>query len=143
PWVPTRSGLQRNSLPAIARWKILDNLRRSATAPATIAVLLLGWTPPPGSPWAWTAIGLAALVCPVVMRLPAFVRGPASGQSERVFARMLVDDLNTDIARAVLQLVFLANQAYQMVHAITVTLVRLGFTQRWLLEWETSAASAD
>ena len=142
PWVPTRSGLQRNRLPAIARWKILDNLRRSVTAPVIVAVLLLGWSVLPGSPLVWTAIGLAALVFPIVMRVAAFGRGPATGQSERVFIRTLVEDLNSDIARVVLQLVFLANQAYQMVHAITVTLVRLGVTQRWLLEWETAAASA-
>src|SRR5438477_8474118 len=37
PWVPTRgSGLARNSLPLISRWKILDNLRRSLIAPATV-----------------------------------------------------------------------------------------------------------
>src|SRR4029450_354582 len=142
PWVPTRSGLQRNRLPAIARWKILDNLRRSVTAPGVGAVLLLGCSVLPGSPPVWTAIGLAALVCPIVMRLAAFGRGPAIGQSERVFIRTLVEDLNSDIARVLLQLVFLANQAYQMVHAITVTLVRLGVTQRWLLEWEPPAASA-
>src|SRR5206468_4021261 len=37
---------------------------------------------------------------------------------------------------------FLANQAYEMVDAITVTLVRLGITKHRLLEWETAAASA-
>ncbi|OLC45204.1 MAG: carbohydrate-binding protein [Acidobacteria bacterium 13_1_40CM_65_14] len=142
PFVPTRSGLQRNGLPLVARWKILDNLRRSVMAPATVAVLLLGWSVLPGSPAAWTAIGLAALVFPVVMRLVPFVRGPTPGQAERVFIRSLVEDLNTDIARALLQLVFLANQAYEMLHAITVTLVRLGFTHHRLLEWETAAASA-
>src|SRR6185503_5659508 len=40
-----------------------------------------------------------------------------------------------------LQLVFLASQAWEMVHAISVTLVRL-VTKRRLLEWETAAASA-
>jgi len=42
----------------------------------------------------------------------------------------------------VLQITFLASQAWQMLHAITVTLVRLTVTQRRLLEWETAAASA-
>src|SRR5471030_2373081 len=59
PFVPSPTGLQRNRLPLITRWKILDNLRRSLMAPATLAILLLGWTVLPGSPFVWTAIGLA------------------------------------------------------------------------------------
>ena len=39
PFVPSRAGLQRNRLPLIARWKILDNLRRSLLPPATVALL--------------------------------------------------------------------------------------------------------
>src|SRR5216684_3074221 len=47
-----------------------------------------------------------------------------------------------DGVRVSLQLAFLANHAYEMLHAITVTLVRLGITKHRLLEWETAAASA-
>ncbi len=50
PFVPSRTGLQRNRLPLMSRWKILDNLRRSLMAPATVALLLLGWTVLPGTP---------------------------------------------------------------------------------------------
>ncbi len=38
PLVPTRAGLERNRLPVIARWRILDNLRRTLVAPATVAI---------------------------------------------------------------------------------------------------------
>ena len=37
PFVPSRRGIAHNHLPLIARWKILDNLRRSALPPATVA----------------------------------------------------------------------------------------------------------
>ena len=40
PYVPARSGLKRNRLPLISRWKIFDNLRRSLLPPATMALLL-------------------------------------------------------------------------------------------------------
>ena len=57
--------------------------------------------------------------------------------------RTSVEDLRSDAARVALQLAFLANQAYEMLHAIAVTLVRLGDAhRRRLLEWETAAASA-
>ena len=63
PIVPTRAGWQRNHLPLIARWKIFDNLRRSLMAPATVALLLAGWTRGcPGPPVAWTAAALAPRV---------------------------------------------------------------------------------
>ena len=51
----TRAAAQvRNPLPALERWKIIDNLRRSLVPPALIALLVLGWTLLPGSPWVWT-----------------------------------------------------------------------------------------
>src|SRR4029434_1623847 len=75
PFVPTRSGLRRNRLPLVSRWKILDNLRRSLMAPATVALLLLGWTVLPASPLAWTAIGLAAVALPLCLRLFQLLRG--------------------------------------------------------------------
>ena len=57
PFVPSRTGLTRNRLPLIARWKILDNLRRSLLPPATLLLLVLGWTVLPGRPVVWTAVG--------------------------------------------------------------------------------------
>ncbi|HMB78456.1 MAG TPA: hypothetical protein VKI43_00240, partial [Vicinamibacterales bacterium] len=142
PFVPSPTGLQRNRLPLIARWKILDNLRRSLMAPATLAILLLGWTVLPGSPDIWTGIGLGAVAWPMVLGLLQLLGGPARMQSVPAFLRSTIEDLETDLARVLLQLAFLANQAYEMLHAITVTLVRLGITKHRLLEWETAAASA-
>jgi cyclic beta-1,2-glucan synthetase len=127
PVVPTRSGWRRNRLPLIARWKIFDNLRRSLVAPATVALLLAGWTVLPGSPLAWTAIGLAALSFPVGDQIVALLA--TLGRRARWRA-----------ARSALQATFLASQAYDMLHAIIVTLIRVGFTHERLLEWETAAA---
>jgi len=65
PIVPTRSGFERNRLPLISRWKILDNLRRTQVPLATVVLLLMGWTVLPGSPLVWTLGVLAALAFPV------------------------------------------------------------------------------
>ena len=142
PFVPSPTGLQRNRLPLVSRWKILDNLRRSVLAPATVVLLVLGWTVLPGEPLAWTAIGLAAIALPIALRALQLLGGPARLESPSAFLRATIDDLNTDIVRVSLQLAFLANHAYEMVHAITVTLVRLGITKHRLLEWEAAAVSA-
>ena len=64
PVVPTRTGLARNVLPLVSRWKILDNLRRSLLAPVTVALFLMGWLWLPGRPVVWTAAGLAAVTFP-------------------------------------------------------------------------------
>ena len=142
PLVPTRRGVERNSLPVISRWKILDNLRRTLVAPATLGVLALAWLVLPGSPLVWTVGVLAALafpLYPIAVRLGA---GPAPQQPLGVFLRILADDLKTAGAQTLLQITFLAYHAYEMAHAIALTLVRLVLTQRRLLEWETAASAA-
>ena len=46
------------------------------------------------------------------------------------------------LARAALDVALLAYRAWEMLHAIVLTLVRLLITQRRLLEWETAAAAS-
>ncbi|HEY2906806.1 MAG TPA: DUF3131 domain-containing protein, partial [Vicinamibacterales bacterium] len=142
PFVPSRGGFQRNRLPLVSRWKIVDNLRRSVMAPATLALLVLGWTVLRGSPIVWTAIALAAALLPLALRVLQIAAGRTRLESSTAFVRTTAEDIETELVRLSLQLTLLANQAYEMVHAITVTLVRLGVTKRRLLEWETAAASA-
>ncbi|MGE0454567.1 MAG: glucoamylase family protein [Vicinamibacteria bacterium] len=143
PFVPTRSGLRRNRLPLISRWKILDNLRRSLMAPATVALLLLAWTALPGSPFAWTAAVLAALAFNLYPLALKALGGPPAQQPWRVFLRLLREDASTALAQSGLQLTFLASEAWQRAHAIGLTLVRLTASHGRLLEWETAAASAE
>ncbi len=143
PIVPTRRGLRRNRLPLISRWKILDNLRRSLMAPATVALLVLGWTVLPGSPAVWTVAVLAALAFNLYPLALAALGGPPPQQPWRVFLRVVREDANTALAQTGLQLTFLASQAWERVHAIALTLVRLVATKRRMLEWETAATSAE
>ncbi len=140
PWVPTRQGLERNPLTLISRWKILDNLRRSLMAPALLVALVAGWVMLPGSPLVWTGLALIVPFAQAVLRLAASTKGPSHGQLLRVYARTLVDDLAADLTRASLQVLFLAHQSYQMIHAIGITLVRMVITRRRLLEWEPQAS---
>ena len=141
PVVPSRSGLKRNRLPLISRWKIFDNLRRSLAAPATVASLVVAWTVMPGSPTVWTAAILAAIAFPLYPVLLEAASGPRLRQPWRVFLGAVVGEVRTVLARVSLQLTFLASQAYERAHAIALTLVRLAVTRR-MLEWETAAASA-
>jgi cyclic beta-1,2-glucan synthetase len=142
PFVPSRRGLERNTLPAISRWKILDNLRRSLVAPTLLVMLVAGWMVLPGARWTWTlaAVGVAASqLLPVVARL---LIGPRRSQSIPVFLANLRRDTVTSLAQIFLSITFLAFHALDSAHAIGVTLVRLVVTKRRLLEWETAAATA-
>ena len=141
PFVPSRRGITRNSLPLIARWKILDNLRRSLIAPVLLALLVAGWTVLPGARWFWTSSVLVVLASQLLPVLARLVAGPRRAQSVPVFWRNFANDLATGLAQAALSLTFLAYHAWDAVHAIGVTLIRLGVTKRRLLEWETAAAA--
>jgi cellobiose phosphorylase len=142
PLVPTGHGLERNRLPLISRWKILDNLRRSLVAPALLAMLASAWTWLPGSPLGWTLAALTVFGFPLLPPLVHFANGPRPQQPLGVFLHDVWAELETAGAQVLLQIVLLASHAYEMLHAIILTLVRVVITQRRLLEWETAAVSA-
>ncbi len=142
PFVPTRQGFERNHLPLIGRWKILDNLRRSLVAPALIVFLASAWTWLPGAPLGWTIAALVVLGFPLLPPAVHLLGGPRPQQPFGVFLRDVWSELETASSQALLEVMLLAYHAYEMLDAILLTLVRLVITQRRLLEWETAAATA-
>jgi cyclic beta-1,2-glucan synthetase len=142
PFVPSRRGWKRNTLPLISRWKILDNLRRSLVAPTLLALVVAGWTVLPGPRWFWTAIVTTVLASQLLPLIARLLIGPRRSQSVPVFLRNLRRDAATALAQIFLSVTFLAFHAFDTVHAIGLTLVRLVVTRRRLLEWETAATAA-
>src|SRR5204863_242181 len=59
----------RNVVPAPARWKIFDNLRRSLLAPSLVILLVAGWTVLPGGPLPWSGLTLLILGFPILAQL--------------------------------------------------------------------------
>ena len=53
-----------DALPAIGRWKMLDNLRRTLSAPVAVLALLAGWTAPFDAALVWTIFVLSTIVMP-------------------------------------------------------------------------------
>jgi cyclic beta-1,2-glucan synthetase len=142
PWVPSQAGIERNRLPLISRWKILDNLRRSLVAPSQVALFIAGWAWLPGRPIAWTIAALLSMSFPIVARIAELLGGPRKGLGLRVFLRGWVEDLGTDLARVSIQLTFVAHQAWDMLDAVGVTIARLVTRSGRFLQWETAAAVA-
>jgi cyclic beta-1,2-glucan synthetase len=127
------------SVSALGRWKLFDNLRRTAVPIATFTALVLGWLlPPPYSIW-WTALLVCGLgVAPLLPILMAVRDRPRHlrRESER---QALQHDLRVACLRWILTLAFLADRAWWMADAIARTLVRLCFTHQRLLDWTTAA----
>lgn len=142
PVVPTRHGLERTRLPLISRWKILDNLRRSLVAPAQVALLASAWTWLPGSPLGWILAALAALCFPLLPPLVHLAGGPRPQQPLGVFVHDVWAEVRAAGAQVLLQIVLLPYHAFEMLHAIVLSLIRMVITQRRLLEWETAATTA-
>jgi cyclic beta-1,2-glucan synthetase len=141
PFVPSKHGVKRNTLPLISRWKLLDNLRRSLVAPTLLALAVAGWTVLPGTPSFWTAAVIGVLASQLLPILARFFIGPERAQSLPVFFRNLWRDTIIALAQMGLGVTFLAFHALDTLHAIGITLVRLTVTRRRLLEWEPAAVT--
>ncbi len=142
PWlfaqVPTAHGRGPNVLAPIDRWKMLDNLRRSLTAPALMALLLAGWFWLPGSFLTWTLITALTLSMSVfisAVNAGAALLSRAGGVRRKASARPIW----MDAARALLALTFLPYEALLSLDAIATSLWRLLVSHKRMLEW-TSAA---
>ena len=132
-----------NTLPVIARWKILDNLRRSLMPPALVALLVAGWTFLPGSPAFWTTLAL------LVLAFPAYIQVGRSHRQPRARACRCAnisaprrDTIVTSVRQAAFSIIMLAHQSVVMLDAIGRALVRVLVTRRGLLEWVTADRAA-
>ncbi|MDO8363939.1 MAG: glucoamylase family protein [Actinomycetota bacterium] len=128
-----------SSLPRIARWKMVDNLRRTLSAPLTLATLVAAWTLPHISAGPWTWFVVVAVAIPAVLPAVAGLRPRRQGISKRSHARAVGADVVAAAAHIGLGITFLAYQAWMMIDAILRTLIRLLVTRRNLLEWTTAA----
>jgi cyclic beta-1,2-glucan synthetase len=145
PWlsrrVPLPGGDSRpNPLPALERWKVLDNLRRSLVPPALVLLAILGWTVLPGSAWFWTLVAAAVPALPLLLQLTGGLTNLVRGGSWFLQLRALGGSLGATAGQVLLTLVLLLEQARVLLDAVARTLFRLG-SRRHLLEWETSATT--
>jgi cyclic beta-1,2-glucan synthetase len=135
------TGKRENPLTVLGRWKIVDNLRRSLTAPALALLLALGWTVLPGPGWAWSLIALAVLALPLFLQMIDGVLGVIGGASAAVVLRQSRLTLRATAGQVFLSSAFLANQAAIALDAIGRALYRQLVSRKHLLEWETAAAA--
>ncbi len=135
PWITGRHA----AVPAVGRWKMIDNLRRSLIAPSALAALVTGWLLPLPVAAVWTAWVIAMLALPRVLGLPHDIVPRKLGISLRAHFTALRHDTASALGQIGLTLMLLADQAWLMADAIGRTLLRLGITRRNLLQWTPAA----
>ncbi|GGO23241.1 glycosyl transferase [Gemmobacter aquaticus] len=139
PWLCGHRRHERGGVPAIGRWKMLDNLRRSLLAPLAILSLVVGWMLPLPLAAMWTALTVAMLSLPRFLSLPFDIFPARAGVTMRSHFAAVWSDTLTALGQTAVSLVLLADTAATKIDAILRTAWRLVVSRRHLLEWLTAA----
>ncbi len=144
PWIFGRGApgndQNQSTIPLGGLWKMLDNLLRTLSPPASVFALTIGWTLPLHLAVTWTTFILATIAIPPLLPVMADVTTrPRPGISWQSHFQALAKDVLLALSQIAFSIVFLAHQAWLMIDAIGRTLYRLSFTRRRLLEWVTAA----
>jgi cyclic beta-1,2-glucan synthetase len=127
------------SLPLIALWKMLDNLRRTLSAPTCVAALVMGWLLSLNTALLWTIFILITIALPMFLPVLSELLPQRRGITLRSHMRAVGNDLWLASLQFVFVVTLLAHQAWLMADAIGRTLFRLTISRRNLLEWVTAA----
>src|SRR3989475_9386167 len=105
PWI------LRTPMPLIGRWKMLDNLRRTLSAPAAFLTLVTAWAMRDTSPATWTMFVLTTIAVPALLPVLSGMipRGP--GISKRSYLRAVGRDFFQAVSQIAFVITMLAHQA--------------------------------
>lgn len=140
PRVPLADGShERNPLPALARWKIFDNLRRSLVAPTLFLLLILAWTGL-AAPARWTACLMFLTLLPVAVETLLATARKSADASWTQHLRLVLHNAARRFGQIAFTLLCLPYEAGVSLDAILRTLWRSHVSRRRLLEWVPSSA---
>ncbi len=144
PWIfgcgdASAAGRRASALPLIGRWKMLDNLRRSLSAPASVLALVAGWTLPRHAALIWTGFVVSTIAVSTLLPVLSAIVPRRARITARSHLNALAGDVRLARALSALGGVFLAHQGWLMAGAIGRTLYRLLVSRRHLLDWVTAA----
>lgn len=149
PWIFSWMGrfptirIKTNPLTGIARWKMLDNLRRSLSAPMAVGALFAGWFLEFHNALVWSLCIVSTLVIPAALPLLMDIIRRRRGETFRSYFSLLTVDLQRTALTTALCFAFLADQACLAGDAISRTLARVFVTRKHLLQWVTAAQAAE
>ena len=132
----------RSAIPFVGRWKMLDNLRRTFSAPAIYLALLAGWMLPLDAAVVWSAFVVATFAIPAFIPAAVGIMPRRFNLSQRRHWYMVGADFGLALFQLGLLVTLITSQAWLMADAIFRTLFRLFIRRQKLLEWVTAAQSA-
>ncbi len=135
PWI---FGPRGKGMPILGRWKMLDNLRRSLSAPGALAALVASWAIPNAPQAMLIGFVLTALAFPALLTIMSGLTSHRKGVSPGTHLRVMGENVLLAVSNSLVALTLLAQHACLMSDAIISTLVRLFITRRKLLKWVTA-----
>ncbi|MDD5035298.1 MAG: glucoamylase family protein, partial [Methylococcaceae bacterium] len=135
PWI---FGPRGKAMPMVGRWKMLDNLRRTLSAPGAFCALVATWAIPNAPQAILIGFVLTALAIPAILAIMSGFASPPRGISLLTHLRAAGENVLWAIGNSLAELILLEQHAWRMTDAIVSTLVRLFITRRQLLKWVTA-----
>jgi cyclic beta-1,2-glucan synthetase len=148
PWIFGRGpskchNRDQSVISGVGRWKLLDNLRRTLSAPAALLAFIVGWLMPFDAALEWTSFLTFTIVFPQLLPVLANIVPRRTGVSIRNHVKGLAGDLELGLLQSTFLITFLAHQAWLMTDAVMRALYRQFVARRKLLEWVSSAQASE
>jgi cyclic beta-1,2-glucan synthetase len=129
-----------SGVPALSRWKMVDNLRRSLTPIFWVMAAIAGWTLLPFTQAAqWQALLILTLFMAPTFEIIDAILPKSREATARGHFNALFRDVAFGTAMVALKIVLMAHSAWMMADAIARTLYRLFVSRQNLLEWRTAS----
>ncbi|MGI6169503.1 MAG: GH36-type glycosyl hydrolase domain-containing protein [Christensenellales bacterium] len=129
-----------NNLSAVGRWRIVDNLRRSAQPIAEWLLIFCALLFLPGDSWPYFLLVAAGIFAGALVEIVAVM--PVLWSSSGVLrGSVLLIDIGMMVLRGLFKLALLPMEAIKMLDAIVRSLWRTFVSRRNMLQWVTAAAA--
>ncbi|MHA6684796.1 GH36-type glycosyl hydrolase domain-containing protein [Mesorhizobium sp. A556] len=130
----------RSGVPALSRWKMIDNLRRSLTPIFWVMAAIAGWALLPFTQAAqWQALLILSLFMAPTFDIVNSILPKTRDATARGHFSALAHDVAFGTAMVALKIVLMAHSAWMMGDAIVRTLYRLFVSRKNMLEWRTAS----
>ncbi len=139
PSVPSESGVIKNPINLLSKWKIFDNLRRSLHFFFLTIFFIAGIFWLPGSNWIWVLAAFGIIAFPTYITLSSDLLNRPARVRWKLHMVKVWDNLRIHRIQAMSTIVIAPHQAFVQLDAIFRTLYRLTFSKKWLLEWSTAS----
>jgi hypothetical protein len=142
PFVTGNDGrLTKNTLSALSRWKIFDNLRRSLLPLSLMLLLLVGWFLLP-LPWLWTLTVTVTILLPVMAAAGWRLANKPIDLTLKAHLTEIAISVRDTLIRFMFGIAVLPYEAFKYTDAIIRTNWRMIVSGKKLLEWTPSAGAS-